>query len=92
MGLADTYAMHTIQLINKVLLYSIGNDIQYLVINQNGEEHDLKIYVYITESVWCTPETQQSKLTTFQQKIKKENIKYSDARKSPSKLTLVLVL
>ena len=46
MGLADTYTMHTTQIINKVLLYSIGNYVQYLVINENGKEHD-KEYMYI---------------------------------------------
>ena len=32
---------------NKVLLYSIGNYIQYPVINQNGKEHEKEcIYMY----------------------------------------------
>ena len=36
---------------NKVLLYSTGNYIQYLVINHNGKE-----YTYITELLCCTAE------------------------------------
>ena len=41
---------------NKVLLYSIGNYTQYPVINHNGKEYE-KEYMYITESLCCTPET-----------------------------------
>ena len=43
---------------NKVLLYSTRNYIQYLVINHNGKEYE-KEYIYkcITESLFCTPET-----------------------------------
>ena len=39
----------------KVLLYSIGNYIQYSVINHNGKEYEKSIYtdVYITESHCC---------------------------------------
>ena len=37
---------------DKVLLYSTGNDIQYLVINQNGKEYE-KEYMCITESLFC---------------------------------------
>ena len=37
---------------NKVLLYSTGNYIQYPIINHNGKE-----YIYITETLCCTPET-----------------------------------
>ena len=32
---------------NKVLLYSIGNCILYLVINHNGKEHEKNIYIHI---------------------------------------------
>ena len=32
---------------NKVLLYSIGNCIQYPVINHNGEEYEKECYVYV---------------------------------------------
>jgi len=41
--------------LNKVLLYSIGNYIQYPVINHNGKEYE-KEYIYITESLSCTAE------------------------------------
>ena len=43
---------------NKVILYSIGNYIQYPVTNHNGKEYE-KLYVYLskTESLCCTPET-----------------------------------
>ena len=41
---------------NKVLLYSTGNYIQYLVMNYNGKESKKKIYIYITESLCCTAE------------------------------------
>ena len=42
--------------INKVLLYSTGNYIQYSVINHNGKELFLKknIYICINESLCCT--------------------------------------
>ena len=43
---------------NKVLLYSTGNYVQYPVISQNGKEHEKEyIYIYITESLCCTAET-----------------------------------
>ena len=42
---------------NKDLPYSVGNYIQYPVINHNGKEHEkLYIYMYKTESLCCTPE------------------------------------
>ena len=42
---------------NKVLLYSTGNSIQYLVINHNGKEYLKRIvYMCITESLGCTAE------------------------------------
>ena len=37
---------------NKVLLYSIGNYIQYPVINHNGKH--IYMYIYIAESLYCT--------------------------------------
>ena len=52
--------------INKVLLYSTGNYIQYPVINHNGKKMNKNIYththththiyIYITESLCCIPE------------------------------------
>ena len=41
------------QINNKVLLYSIGNYIQYPVINHNEKENE-KEYLCITESLCCT--------------------------------------
>ena len=41
LGLADT----NIGWINKVLLYSTGNYIQYPVINHNGKEYEKSIYM-----------------------------------------------
>ena len=41
---------------NKVLLYSTGNYIQYLVVTYNGKEYE-KEYIYKTESLCCVPET-----------------------------------
>ena len=45
------------QISNKDLLYSTGNYIQYLVITYNGKESEIYIYIYIIESLCCTPET-----------------------------------
>ena len=42
---------------NKTLLYSTGNYSQYLILTCNGKEFEKKkIYIYITESLCCTPE------------------------------------
>ena len=50
------------QITNKDLLYNTGNYIQYLIITYNGKEskkEHIYIYIYIgiTESLCCTPET-----------------------------------
>ena len=46
------------QINNKGLLYSTGDYIQYLVITYNGKDSEKKkIYIYITESLCCIPET-----------------------------------
>ena len=45
---------------NEDLLYSTGNYIQYHVILSNGKESEKEytyIYVCVTESLCCTPET-----------------------------------
>ena len=42
---------------NKDLLYSTENYIQFLVIAYNGKESEKGIYIYITESFFCTSET-----------------------------------
>ena len=41
------------QTINKVLMYSTENSIQYTVINHNGKEYE---YICATESLWYTVE------------------------------------
>ena len=41
---------------NKFLLYKTGDYIQYLIVIYNGKESE-KEYIYITESLCCTPET-----------------------------------
>ena len=48
LGLADASYLY-VEWINKVLLYSTGNYIQYPVINLNGKEYEY-IYICITES------------------------------------------
>ena len=48
--------------INKVLLYSTGNYIQYSVINHNGKEYE-KMYICVTESLCCTVEINNNKIT-----------------------------
>ena len=47
------------QVNNKDLLYNTGNYTQYFVITYMGKNLK-KIYVYITESLGCTPETNNS--------------------------------
>ena len=41
---------------NKILLCSTGNCIQYPGINHSGKEYEKKIYMCITESLYCTAE------------------------------------
>ena len=50
LGLADANGVYIEWINNKVLLYSTGNYVQYLVITYNGKESE-----YITESLCCTP-------------------------------------
>ena len=64
------------QITNKDLLYSTVNYIQYLIITCNGQESDkrIHIYIYITESLCCTPETnttQEINYTSIKNKFKK---------------------
>ena len=40
----------------QILLYSTGNNTQYYVINHNGKENNVCVYIYITESLFCTAE------------------------------------
>ena len=48
--------LHIKEITNKNLLYSTGNSTQYFVITYNGKESE-KEYIYITESLCCTSET-----------------------------------
>ena len=43
-----------IRWINKILLYSTGKYIQYLVINHNRKEYEKEHNICITESLFCT--------------------------------------
>ena len=49
---------------NKVLLCSTGNYIQYSMINHHGKKHE-KEYICITESLFCTPETNTILLVNY---------------------------
>ena len=40
----------------KAVLYSIGEYMQCLMINHNGNEYRKKIYICVTESLYCTAE------------------------------------
>ena len=58
----NRYTLLYIKQINKNLLYTTGNYIQYVVITYNGKESEkvqisVCIYTYKTESLCCTPET-----------------------------------
>ena len=44
---------------NKVLLYSIGNYIQYPVRNHNETEYEKNVYICITKSLCSTAEIKQ---------------------------------
>ena len=54
----NIYTLLYIKRVNKDMLYSPGNYIQYLAITYNGRDAE-KIYTYacITESLCCTLET-----------------------------------
>ena len=54
-GVSRCKLLHTEQ-INKVLLHSTGNYIQYPVINHNGNEYVLNVYTYIAELLCCIVE------------------------------------
>ena len=50
------------QIINKDLLYSTENSTQYSVITYKGKESEKEyIYIYMTESLFCTPEAKTQK-------------------------------
>ena len=53
---------------NKVLLYSTGKYIQYLVIKDNGkgyEKEDTNTYVHVSESLCCTAEINTTLQTNY---------------------------
>ena len=58
LGLADASYLY-VEWINKVLLYSTGNYLQYSRISHNGnyEKESVYMHTYITESLGCTIET-----------------------------------
>ena len=53
---------HTHYIVNKDLLYGTGNYTQYFVIpykvNESGKKKKKDMYVCLTESLCCTPETE----------------------------------
>ena len=57
-GISGYKILHT-EWINKVLLYSTGNYLQYSRISHNGnyEKESVYMHTYITESFGCTIET-----------------------------------
>ena len=56
LGLADFKLLYILWINNKVLQYTTGNYIQYLIINHNKKEYE-KVYIYIIESLRCTAKT-----------------------------------
>ena len=54
-GISRCKLLYTEKINNKVLLYSIGNYIQYPVITHD-EKEGIHIYICITESLCCTVE------------------------------------
>ena len=56
---------------NKDLLYSTGSHIQYLVIIYNEKESEKEYaYIYISESLWCTPETNTASYIKYTSTLK----------------------
>lgn len=65
-GICKSKLLHIEWINNKILLYSTGNYIQYLVIYHNGKEYETEytyvctfffnVYICITESLCCTAE------------------------------------
>ena len=73
----NIYTLLYIRQINKDLLYSTGNSIQYLIVTNNGKESEKEyIYIYILmciiDSLCCTPKTNTTlEMNLFQYKLKK---------------------
>ena len=66
LGVSRCKLLHIQWINNKILLYSIGNYIQYFVINHNGKEYDKKhTYVCITESLCSTAEINTTRQITY---------------------------
>ena len=56
-GISRNMPLYIKYISNKVLLYSIGNYIQYPVINHSRKEYEKEcVYICITESLGCIPE------------------------------------
>ena len=66
----NTYTLlYTKQITNEDPLHSPGNYTQYFVITYKRKEYGkiyVCVYIYITESFCCTPETQHCKSTILQ--------------------------
>ena len=60
-GVSKCKLLYIERLNNKVLLYSTGNYIQYLMKNHNGKECFKKnVHIHVTESICCTAEIHTS--------------------------------
>ena len=78
MGLAEaTYCIE--DGLNKVLLYSTGNYIQYLAINHNGREHKKKEYICVTKSLCYAEEINMTLKINYTLIIKKKSYYYFES-------------
>ena len=60
LGISRCKLIYIEQINNKVLLYSTGNCVQYIVITCNGKESEKEyicVFVYISDSLYRAPET-----------------------------------
>ena len=48
---------HTYKVTNRDLLYSTGNSTQYFVMTYMGKESKKRVGTRVTDSLWCTPQT-----------------------------------
>ena len=77
LGLADAN-LYIGWINNKVLLNSIGNYIQYPVVNHQGKEYEKEqIYICITGSLCCTAEINNTVNQTYFNKIKFKKLSMS---------------
>ena len=81
LGLADT---NYTGWISKVQLYSVGNYIQYPLINHDGKEYE-KEYICITESPYCTEEMKYdiANQLYFSKVLKIKKIKFYNSASQP---------